>query len=102
MHLKKTKKTPRMIRIIALMLSLVLAFFTMTGMAIAEEGTDVTDTAPDSTPEIVEAELELEPEPTEELPAEAPGTEIVGTHAGAGRTLYPTGTHGYACAGARL
>ena len=75
MHLKKTKKTPRMIRIIALMLSLVLAFFTMTGMAIAEEGTDVTDTAPDSTPEIVEAELELEPEPTEELPAEAPGTE---------------------------
>jgi len=35
MHLKKTKKTPRMIRMIALMLSLVLVFFTMTGMALA-------------------------------------------------------------------
>ncbi len=75
MHLKKTKKTPRMIRIIALMLSLVLVFFTMTGMAIAEEGTDVTDAAPDSTLEIAEAELEVEPEPTEEPPAEAPGAE---------------------------
>ena len=32
MHLKKTKKTPRILRMIALMLSLVLAFFTMTGM----------------------------------------------------------------------
>ena len=39
MHLKKTKKTPRMFRMIALMLSLVLVFFTMTGMALAEEGT---------------------------------------------------------------
>lgn len=75
MHLKKTKKTPRMIRMIALMLSLVLAFFTMTGMALAEEGTDVPDTAPDSTLEIVEAELEAEPAPTEEPPAEAPGAE---------------------------
>lgn len=75
MHLKKTKKTPRMIRIIALMLSLVLVFFTMTGMAIAEEGTDVTDAAPDSTLEIAEAELELEPGPTEEPPAETPGAE---------------------------
>ena len=61
MHLKKTKKTPRMFRMIALMLSLVLVFFTMTGMALAEEGTDVSDAA-----------------------------------------LYPTGAHGYACAGARL
>ena len=67
MHLKKTKKTPRTIRIIALMLSLVLMFFTMTGMALAEEGTDVPDAAPDSTLEIVEAELELEPGPTENL-----------------------------------
>lgn len=75
MHLKKTKKTPRMIRMIALMLSLVLAFFTMTGMALAEEGTDVPDAAPDSTLEIVEAELELEPVPTEEPPAETPGAE---------------------------
>ena len=75
MHLKKTKKLPRMIRMIALMLSLVLVFFTMTGMAIAEEGTDVTDTAPDSTLEIAEAELEVEPEPTEEPPAETPGAE---------------------------
>ena len=75
MHLKKTKKTPRMIRMIALMLSLVLVFFTMTGMALAEEGTDVPDTAPDSTLEIVEAELELEPVPTEEPPAETPGAE---------------------------
>ena len=41
MHLKKTKKTPRTIRIIALMLSLVLMFFTMTGMALAEEGTEI-------------------------------------------------------------
>ena len=32
MHLKKTKKTPRMFRMIALMLSLVLVFFTMTGL----------------------------------------------------------------------
>ena len=75
MHLKKTKKTPRMIRMIALMLSLVLVFFTMTGMALAEEGTDVPDAAPDSTLEIVEAELELEPVPTEEPPAETPGAE---------------------------
>ena len=75
MHLKKTKKTPRMIRMIALMLSLVLIFFTMTGMALAEEGTDVPDAAPDSTLEIVEAELELEPVPTEEPPAETPGAE---------------------------
>lgn len=75
MHLKKTKKTPRMIRMIALMLSLVLVFFTMTGMALAEEGTDVSDAAPDSTLEIVETELEVEPEPTEEPPAETPGAE---------------------------
>ncbi len=75
MHLKKTKKTPRMIRIIALMLSLVLAFFTMTGMAFAEEGTEVPDAAPDSTLEIAEAELEAEPAPTEEPPAETPGAE---------------------------
>ena len=75
MHLKKTKKTPRMIRMIALMLSLVLVFFTMTGMALAEEGTDVPDAAPDSTLEIVKAELELEPVPTEEPPAETPGAE---------------------------
>ena len=75
MHLKKTKKPPRMIRMIALMLSLVLVFFTMTGMALAEEGTDVPDAAPDSTLEIVEAELELEPVPTEEPPAETPGAE---------------------------
>ena len=75
MHLKKTKKTPRMIRMIALMLSLVLVFFTMTGMAIAEEGTDVPDAAPDSTLEIVETELEVEPTPSEEPPAETPGTE---------------------------
>ena len=75
MHLKKTKKTPRMFRMIALMLSLVLVFFTMTGMALAEEGTDVSDAAPDSTLEIVETELEVEPEPTEEPPAETPGAE---------------------------
>ena len=72
MHLKKTKKTPRMI---ALMLSLVLVFFTMTGMALAEEGTDVPDAAPDDTIEIVEAEVEAEPEPTVEPPAETPGAE---------------------------
>ena len=75
MHLKKTKKTPRKVRMIALMLSLVLVFFTMTGMALAEEGTDVSDAAPDSTLEIVETELEVEPEPTEEPPAETPGAE---------------------------
>lgn len=75
MHLKKTKKTPRMFRMIALMLSLVLVFFTMTGMALAEEGTDVSDAAPDSTLEIVETELEVEPEPTEEPPSETPGAE---------------------------
>lgn len=75
MHLKKTKKTPRMFRMIALMLSLVLVFFTMTGMALAEEGTDVPDAAPDSTLEIAEAELELEPGPTEEPPAKTPGAE---------------------------
>ena len=75
MHLKKTKKTLRVMRMIALMLSLVLVFFTMTGMALAEEGTDVTDAAPDSILEIAEAELEVEPEPTEEPPAEAPGAE---------------------------
>lgn len=75
MHLKKTKKTPHMIRVIALMLSLVLAFFTMTGMALAEEGTDVPDAAPDNTLEIVESELQVEPDPTEEPPAETPGAE---------------------------
>ena len=75
MHLKKTKKTPRVMRMIALMLSLVLVFFTMTGMAIAEEGTDVTDAAPDGTLEIAEAELEIDPEPTEEPPAETPSAE---------------------------
>ena len=100
MHLKKTKKTPRMIRMIALMLSLVLVFFTMTGMALAEEGTEVPDAAPDSTLEIVEAELELESGPTEEPPAETPGN--AGTHAGVGRTRCPTGTHGHACAGTGL
>ena len=75
MHLKKTKKNPRTIRIIALMLSLVLVFFTMTGMALAEEGTDMSDAAPDSTLEIGETELEVEPDPTEEPPAETPGAE---------------------------
>ena len=75
MHLKKTKKTPRVMRMIALMLSLVLAFFTMTGMAIAEEGPELPDAAPDSTLEIAEAELEVEPEPTEEPPSETPGAE---------------------------
>ena len=75
MHLKKTKKTPRVMRMIALMLSLVLVFFTMTGMALAEEGAEVPDAAPDSTLEIVEAELEVEPEPTEEPPAETPSAE---------------------------
>lgn len=75
MHLKKTKKAPRVMRMIALMLSLVLAFFTMTGMALAEEGTEVPDAVPDSTLEIVEEELEVEPEPTEEPPVEAPGAE---------------------------
>lgn len=75
MHLKKTKKPPRMIRIIALMLSLVLVFFTMTGMAIAEEGTDVPDGAPDSTLETVKAELEVDSEPTEETPEPAPEQE---------------------------
>ena len=75
MHLKKTKKTPRMLRMIALMLSLVLAFFTMTGMALAEEGAEVPDAAPDNTLEIAETELEAEPEPMEEPPAETPGTE---------------------------
>mgnify|MGYP003201063615 CR=1 FL=1 len=95
MHLKKTKKTPRMFRMIALMLSLVLVFFTMTGMALAEEGTDVSDAAPDSTLEIVETELEVEPEPTR-----CRGN--AGTHTGAGRTLYPTGNHGRPCAGARV
>ena len=75
MHLKKTKKPPRMIRIIALMLSLVLVFFTMTGMAIAEEGTDVPDGEPDSTLETVEAELEVDSEPTEETPEPAPEQE---------------------------
>ncbi len=75
MHLKKTKKTPRMIRMIALMLSLALVFFTMTGMAIAEEGTDVPDGAPDSTLETVEAELEVDSEPTEETPEPAPEQE---------------------------
>ena len=75
MHLKKTKKAPRVIRMIALMLSLVLVFFTMTGMAIAEEGTDETNAASDSTLEIVEAELEVEPALTEEPPAETPGAE---------------------------
>ena len=75
MHLKKTKKAPRMIRMIALMLSLVLAFFTMTGMALAEEGTEVPDAVPDSTLEIVETELEAEPEPTEEATTETPGAE---------------------------
>ena len=75
MHLKKTKKTPRILRMIALMLSLVLAFFTMTGMALAEEGAEVPDAAPDNTLEIAETELEAEPEPMEEPPAETPGTE---------------------------
>ena len=75
MHLKKTKKTPRILRMIALMLSLVLAFFTMTGMALAEEGAEVPDAAPDNTLEIAETELEAEPEPTEEPPAETPGAE---------------------------
>ena len=103
MHLKKTKKTPRMFRMIALMLSLVLVFFTMTGMALAEEGTDVSDAAPDSTLEIVETELKVEPEPTEEPPArDSRCRGNAGTHAGVGRTLYPTGTHGHACAGTGL
>lgn len=75
MHLKKTKKTPRMIRVIALMLSLVLAVFTMTGMALAEESTEAPDAVPNNTLEIVEAGLEADPEPTEESPAETPGTE---------------------------
>ena len=75
MHLKKTKKTPRVMRMIALMLSLVLAFFTMTGMALAEEGTEAPDAVPDSTLEIVETELEAEPEPTEEPTTETPGAE---------------------------
>lgn len=75
MHLKKNKKTQHMIRVIALMLSLVLAVFTMTGMALAEESTEAPDAVPDNTLEIVEAELEADPEPPEEPPAETPGTE---------------------------
>ena len=89
MHLKKTKKTPRMFRMIALMLSLMLMFFTMTGMALAEEGTDVSDAAPDSTLEIVETELEGTRTHRRTSCRDSRCRGNAGTHAGVGRTPIP-------------
>ena len=61
------KNNNRLLRGVAAVLCLALMFLTMSGMAMA---TDMEDTpaggAPESTPEIVEAELPATPEETPE------------------------------------
>ena len=61
------KNNNRLLRVVAAVLCLALMFLTMSGMAMA---TDMED-APESTPEIVEAELPVTPEETPESPPAA-------------------------------
>ena len=67
------KNNNRLLRGVAAVLCLALMFLTMSGMAMA---TDMED-APESTPEIVEAELSATPEETPEPPPaeQAPDTQ---------------------------
>ena len=71
MHLKKRKRNPHLIRSIALILSLVLVFFTMTGMAVADDAVDpAPNVAANAETDIVDMELEVSLSPDEEPPAE--------------------------------
>ena len=70
------KNNNRLLRGVAAVLCLALMFLTMSGMAMA---TDMEDTpaggAPESTPEIVEAELPATPEETPEPPPAEQGPD---------------------------
>lgn len=70
------KNNNRLLRGVAAVLCLALIFLTMSGMAMA---TDMEDTpaggAPESTPEIVEAELPVTPEETPESPPAEQGPD---------------------------
>ena len=70
------KNNNRLLRGVAAVLCLALMFLTMSGMAMA---TDMEDApaggAPESTPEIVEAELPVTPEETPEPPPAEQGPD---------------------------
>lgn len=70
------KNNNRLLRGVAAVLCLALMFLTMSGMAMA---TDMEDApaggAPESTPEIVEAELPVTPEGTPESPPAEQGPD---------------------------
>lgn len=59
------KNNNRLLRVVAAILCLALMFLTMSGMAMA---TDM-EAAPESTPEIMEAELPVTPEETPGAPS---------------------------------
>lgn len=72
------KNNNRLLRSFAAVLCLALMFFTMSGMAMATDMEDApAGDAPESTPEIVEAELPVTPEETPEPPPaeQAPDTQ---------------------------
>lgn len=72
------KNNNRLLRSIAAILCLALMFLTMSGMAMATDMEDApAGDAPESTPEIVEAELPVTPEETPEPPPaeQAPDTQ---------------------------
>ena len=63
------KNNNRLLRGVAAVLCLALMFLTMSGMAMATDMEDApAGDAPESTPEIVEAELPVTPEETPEPP----------------------------------
>lgn len=76
MRMKNKFKGRRLLRGVAAVLCLALMFLTMSGMAMA---TDMEDApaggAPESTPEIVEAELPVTPEETPEPPPAEQGPD---------------------------
>lgn len=76
MRMKNKFKGRRLLRSAAAMICLAMMFFTMSGMAMA---TDMEDApaggAPESTPEIVEAELPVTPEETPEPPPAEQGPD---------------------------
>ena len=70
------KNNNRLLRGVAAVLCLALMFLTMSGMAMATDMEDApAGDAPESTPEIVEAELPVTPEETPEPPPAEQGPD---------------------------
>ena len=70
------KNNNRLLRGVAAVLCLALMFLTMSGMAMATDTEDApAGGAPESTPEIVEAELPVTPEETPEPPPAEQGPD---------------------------